>query len=158
MKRKRRDLPLPPLPQRLKSLFHQPSSIVKDKVAVNKFKLEVLHNNPTIYLIRDFLTKKDLEYFDNICTKYSDQFDTSFTEGHSKKTIISNQRTSRFIYLNKGQDRLVRGLEERAANLVGLHTLNVEPLQILSYSKLQKFEAHHDGGTYSTYNNKNYIY
>jgi prolyl 4-hydroxylase len=42
---------------------------------------------------------------------------------------------------------VTRLIEDRAATLVGLPSAHVEPLQIVSYTKGQYFNLHHDAGT-----------
>jgi hypothetical protein len=71
----------------------------------------------------------------------------STAQNENSEEVISEFRTSTFLYLTKAQDRVVRTIESRAAGLVGLPQINVEPLQVVRYSKGQKFDTHHDAGT-----------
>ena len=68
-------------------------------------------------------------------------------ENENCEEVISEERTSQYVYVNKGQTAEVRSLEERAADICGMDVSGVEPLQIVSYTKGQKFETHHDAGT-----------
>jgi hypothetical protein len=130
------------LPQRMQSLFYgDPDVLVLPK------KFEVLHRNPNIYLVRDFLTASEIAYFDKVCTVHAKAFKASFTQDDHNKEVVSEERTSTHIHLSKAQHASVRTVESRAADLVGLHSQHVEPLQIVSYRNGQKFNVHHDAGT-----------
>jgi hypothetical protein len=130
------------LPQRMQSLFYgDPDVLVLPK------KFEVLHRNPNVYLVRDFLTASEIAYFDKVCTVHAKAFKASFTQDEHNKEVVSEERTSTHIHLSKAQHASVRTVESRAADLVGLHSQNVEPLQIVSYRNGQKFNVHHDAGT-----------
>ena len=107
----------------------------------------LLHRNPNIYVIDDFLSAKQLEYLDlqvhlNTITK---RFVAS--EVDDGIGVNEAQRTSTFIHFPKGGDSYVREIEQQAAQLVGLKVENVEPLQVVSYTGDQSFGVHHDSGT-----------
>ena len=117
----------------------------------NKSKNKRLINaEPFVYEIKNFLTKAEIEYIKSIVKErklkrsYTDEGDTKI--GMKKKKIVSEERTSTFTFLGKFQDRLVRTMETRAADLVGLPPSHVEPIQIVSYRKGQHFDVHHDLG------------
>ena len=42
----------------------------------------------------------------------------------------------------------MRRIEGRAADLIGVEQINIEPLQIVRYKQGQSFGLHHDAGTY----------
>ena len=130
------------VPYRVKSLFH---SI--DGAPTLQSKFEVLSTNPGVYFLRNILTAGEITHLEKICEKYDSSFQRSFTENDNNEEVLSEYRTSKFIYLSKGQDNIVRGIEAKAANLVGLSSENVEPLQIVAYCDGQKFDTHHDAGT-----------
>lgn len=110
-------------------------------------KVVQIHADPAIYLVHNFLSKGELEYFDIMCTHYERKFQASFTGTDNDDEVISEERTSKFVHLSKSQDKYVRGIEQKAADLVGLSPVNVEPLQIVSYQPGQRFNLHHDAGT-----------
>ena len=141
MRRSGREISAQPVPVRIKSLFHGEEDVYAPK------RMELIHSQPNVYLIRDFLTQGEITYFDKICTVHSRSFKASFTEDGEKNEVISEERTSSHVHLTKGQDSTVRSIERRAAELVGLSSPAVEPLQIVSYRNGQKFDVHHDAGT-----------
>ncbi len=73
-------------------------------------------------------------------------FQDSFTENDDNERVISEERSSKFIFLSKGCDKVIRSLEQKSAELVGLHGVNVEPIQVVSYTQGQRFNIHHDAG------------
>lgn len=86
-------------------------------------------------------------WFDKICTQNLRFFKSSFTEDDNNIEIVSEERTSTYIHLTKSQDKVIRDVERRAGELVGVSSDFVEPLQIVSYTQNQYFTEHHDAGT-----------
>ncbi len=127
---------------RIQKLFHS-----KDGEPTLTKNLEQIHSNPNVYLVRNFLTGGEIQHFDKICTQRMKKFKSSFVENDKNKEVISEDRTSTYTYLGKGQDAIVRSVESRASNLAGMTSEFCEPLQIVSYTTGQKFETHHDAGT-----------
>jgi hypothetical protein len=144
MRKSSRKVPNEKLPSTILSLFHNKVGTNPD---YNRTKLNLVHMNPNIYLIPEFLRQNDLEYFDKVITIKKKSFKASFTENEDKKKWISEDRTSTFFHLSKSQDGDCTRLEQRAADLVGMSVNNVEPMQIVSYTSDQKFDLHHDAGT-----------
>jgi hypothetical protein len=126
------------------SLFHgqSPRSTAKPNS-----KIYPLRTEPNIYFVNDFLTGAELKWFDQLCTDKQFAFHSSFTEADCNERVISDERTSTFIHLTKGCDATIRSVERRAADLIGVGSEYVEPLQIVSYTEGQQFKVHHDAGT-----------
>jgi len=144
MRRSERKCPFT-IPSRLKNLFHSDS----DQDPSLPSNMQQVCDQPNIYLIKNFLNEGDIQHFDKICTLYSMKFASSFTEDEYNCEVLNDYRTSTFIHLSKSQDAIIRRIEERAANLIGISSQNIEPLQIVSYRDGQKFDTHHDAGTYN---------
>jgi hypothetical protein len=100
-----------PLNPRLTSLFHHAAG---DEPKCNR-KLEKVHTNPAIYLVRNFLSPENIDYFDRNITQHADKFEESFTEDENGKKCLSEERTSTYIFLEKGKDTTLRALETRAS-------------------------------------------
>jgi prolyl 4-hydroxylase len=132
----------PRIPIRIQSLFmNEKSEPVLAK------GMEMLCDSPRLYVVRNFVSNKEIEHFDMICTQYDKKFSSSFTEDENNQEVLSEFRTSNFIHLTKGQDSVIRRIETRAAELVGMSNQMVEPLQIVRYRDGQYFDVHHDAGT-----------
>ena len=54
----------------MKTLFGSPQPQISNK------KLELLHSSPNIYLVKNFLTPKEIEYFDLLVTLHQNKFAT----------------------------------------------------------------------------------
>ena len=142
-RRSPRESRLAPLNHHLIQLFHK-----EDSRGFPQSNIERIHHQvPYVYLIHGFLTDKEIAYLEEYCHHHESMFQSSFTEDDYNNEIIDECRTSTFIYLKKSENHLVRKIEERAAKIVSLPSSNIEPLQIVSYTKGQKFDLHHDAGT-----------
>lgn len=130
------------IPQRIQSLFHNACC-----PAVLKPNMTMLRRDPGFLYINNFLSESELAYFDAVCTKFEGRFSRSYTQDSNMLECISEERTSRNLQLCKSQDAFVRRIEQRAADLVGISSIGVEPMQIVSYKSGQQFKLHHDAGT-----------
>jgi hypothetical protein len=143
---KEKRVPKYQLPHRILNLFYQ-ENYFTDNLATEYKNLQLIHTSPNIFLVENFLSELDLDYFDKHITENYSDFQDSFTEDNFNDVIYSLERTSRFCFLTKGRDSRVRNIESRAADLAGLSVCNVEPLQIIHYTGGQQFTTHHDSGT-----------
>ncbi|KAL3920897.1 MAG: hypothetical protein SGILL_003030 [Bacillariaceae sp.] len=128
-----------------------------------------------IYVMDNFLTKAELEYFDERI-RSSLSFQRSFVDNmnydeeesedggsggddgqveskpkrkrkRKRRTLLDDkQRTSTFYPFKKLQDTRVAALEQRIANLLGCWVHQIEPLQLVRYEPGQFFGIHHDLG------------
>jgi hypothetical protein len=105
-----RNLPVS-LNPRIESLFHH----VEGEEPKFHRRLEKIHTNPAIYLVRNFLSPVDLDYLDRNITQHASKFKASYTEDENGKKCISEERTSTYIFLDKGRDATIRNLEMRAS-------------------------------------------
>lgn len=132
-----RKAPPKPLPHTTIQLFHHP----------NLRKFQVLHARPSLLFCKDFISESELASLLEMAKSY--EFTASYThdEKNSGETI-STERTSTFLAIPKAHNTAVRAIERRAADVFGWNpTENVEPLQMVSYTKGQEFKLHHDSGT-----------
>eukprot|EP01079_Euglenida_sp_SAG-EU17-18_P003489 gene3489-3948_t len=68
---------------------------------------------------------------DHLCNlARGEHFVRSYTNNDQGGKVVSNERTSQFMHLDKSHDRWVGQIERRAAELVGLEAAFVEPLQL----------------------------
>jgi|MDTE01.1.fsa_nt_gb hypothetical protein len=57
---------------------------------------------------------------------------------------VSKARTSLSAFLPKGEDPVVRCIEDRISTVVGQSRAHMEPLQVTDYTHKQEFRKHHD--------------
>ena len=138
-----------PLSERLRRLFH--SGPAQAQSAGGGRHLEPVCSDPNVYLVHHFLSASELEHLDGLITDRRGSFKQSVTDdaagGTSSHVVESQERTSASLHLPKGGDTSLRAIEARAAELVGLPSDYVEPLQVVTYTNGQRFDLHHDSGS-----------
>jgi hypothetical protein len=138
-----------PLSERLRRLFH--SGPAQAQSAGGGRHLEPVCSDPNVYLVHHFLSASELEHLDGLITDRRGAFKQSVTDdaagGTSSHVVESQERTSASLHLPKGGDTSLRAIEARAAELVGLPSDYVEPLQVVTYTNGQRFDLHHDSGS-----------
>ncbi|KAG6398280.1 hypothetical protein SASPL_139735 [Salvia splendens] len=98
--------------------------------------------NPRAFLYRGFLTDEECDHF---ITLAKDKLEKSMVaDNDSGKSIESKVRTSSGMFLKKGQDAIIAGVEEKIAAWTFLPVENGEAMQILHYEHGQKYEPHFD--------------
>jgi prolyl 4-hydroxylase len=150
--------------RRLQTLFFSPPSHKGyETIGGNRMQLKQVHKNPPIYVIDNFLTRSDLEYFEEKIA--SCPFERSFVDNmeygeqqggdssenpkskRQRRTILdTTHRTSTFFGFKKLHDTKVSALEQRIADLLGCWVHQVEALQLVRYLPGQFFGEHHDMG------------
>jgi prolyl 4-hydroxylase len=144
VRRSERKPAVQPIPRGLELMFH-----TKNPSCFSR-RIEVLHSGPpNVLRCSKFLTDVELLHFNKICTQYEAKFEASFTEGAEGEASYTDQRTSWFLTIDKSQDTHTRTIESRAADMMGLPQENIEPMQIVRYTRGQQFSMHHDAGTIS---------
>lgn len=149
---------------RLRSLFFSPPSHKGyQSIGGNRIKLKRVYKYPPIYVIDDFLTSADLEYFEAKID--SCPFERSFVDNmehdelkenldsekvkrkQQRRTLLdTSHRTSSFYGFKKLHDNKIAALEQRTADLLGCWVHQIESLQLVRYLPGQFFGVHHDMG------------
>jgi prolyl 4-hydroxylase len=92
------------------------------------------------------LTEGELKHLEELILK--SKFAKSFVDTDSSDVIYDNtHRTSTFVALEKQGSAKLSGIERKAADLLGVSTVQVEPLQLVRYRRDEFFGIHHDLGT-----------
>lgn len=146
----KRKVRIPSLPISMKSLFFSNSGVARGKDTVLKRhgkRWKVLSTEPNIFLIENFLSERELQYFDEQTKLKMRNFLSSYTEDEDGNRVLDERRTSTFVWFQKRGSNILKQVERRAAEMVGTHPNNVEPFQIVAYKNGQEFKAHHDMGT-----------
>ncbi len=135
-----------PFPFALKRLFFSPTA---GDTRMGNRKLRLIHRDPHVYMVEDFLAESEYEHFEQIIEQNFGKFRNSYTDENVDEQHLSASRTSAFISLRKGGGSKVRSVEARAAEIVGLTPEHVEPLQMVGYRMGDHFDTHHDMGTFN---------
>ncbi|KAI3853419.1 hypothetical protein MKX03_017735 [Papaver bracteatum] len=97
---------------------------------------------PRAFLYKNFLSDEEC---DHLITLARDKLELSMVaDNESGKSVKSEVRTSSGMFLSKGQDEVVKNIEERIAAWSFLPEENGEAMQILHYENGQKYEPHYD--------------
>ena len=93
----------PRIPERLVRLFHRPPATAPQPCGGGR-KLEPLCADPPVYLVRNFLSARELEHLDALITSRRAAFKQSVTDDAGGKKISSAERTSFSLHLPKAAD------------------------------------------------------
>lgn len=140
-RRSKRRPPPPSVPSRTHDIFFRGDFPPR----VRGRKVTKVRESPNVFTVDDFLTSNEITHLGKLIA--NQKLSRSFTDGDAETGVVSTERTSRYLWLAKQQDSIVRNIEERAAEAVGYPGDHCEPLQCVSYTDGQYFNLHHDMGT-----------
>jgi len=103
--------------------------------------VQVLDADARIFMFENFYTDEECDHIIKLSQTHMERSGVVAHEGGSE---ISDIRTSSGVFLARGQDDVIRGIEERIAAWTLMPAGNGEGLQVLRYQKDQKYEAHWD--------------
>ena len=69
---------------------------------------------------------------------------STVVDSKTGESVDSRVRTSSGMFLNRGQDKIIRNIEKRIADFTFIPIEHGEGLQILHYEVGQKYDAHYD--------------
>lgn len=130
----------------MKNLFFCPSGVSR-----NSKKVKLLHSDPPIYLIEDFLNSREYHYFDQVCTEYENSFRESFTEDKQNGEVcwlLSCWQLFRLFQPREHQDlsisQRVKIRSHEMLNEKQLSLLVLPPVYILNWSEfVNRTEFHY---------------
>ncbi|WIA30952.1 hypothetical protein OEZ86_001000 [Tetradesmus obliquus] len=105
-------------------------------------RMQVLDGEARIFLFRGFLSPEECDHIIALSDPQLQRSGVVNTE--SGGSDISDIRTSSGVFLERGQDDVVKAIEQRIAAWTLLPVGNGEGLQVLRYHKSQKYDAHWD--------------
>ncbi|CAI5503927.1 unnamed protein product [Closterium sp. Naga37s-1] len=97
---------------------------------------------PRAFLYKSFLSDAECDHIVNIATARLAR--SAVADGSSGKSVVSEVRTSTGMFLTKGEDDVIRAIEQRVSEWTFLPVANQEALQVLRYAIGQKYDAHLD--------------
>jgi prolyl 4-hydroxylase len=105
-------------------------------------KRTVLSSNPVITQYDEFLSPEEAIH---IIDTYQSRLERSTVLSSGGQSKIDNVRTSYTYYLPSGKnDSVIAGIEERAANVMGVPVDWLETLQMIRYTEGQEYKPHFD--------------
>lgn len=105
-------------------------------------------SEPYIYTIDDFLSEKDLSYFDTKVVTDAGAFQHSLLGGDKNPSdgLWKDQRSSSSLGFTTNQDSTIKHLTNKLAAFMRCQPTQVEPLQVVRYFHSQAYGVHHDMG------------
>jgi prolyl 4-hydroxylase len=106
------------------------------------YSIKVLKQDPLVVLIDNFLQEGEGDYIRNISKPRMKR--SSVAETTDNYYAVSNVRTSSSAFMGKSEDAVVKCVEERASRITNIPIEDCESLQVVWYTKGQKYEPHFD--------------
>lgn len=113
---------------------------------------EVLSWSPRAFIYHNFLTPKECLYL--IHQAAPAMVKSTVVDAATGGSKDSRVRTSSGTFLRRGQDEVIRKIEQRIADFTFIPVSHGEGIQVLHYQKGQKYEGHYDY-FHDTVNTKN---
>lgn len=105
-------------------------------------RVVVSEAGPSLDLLHGFLSPEEAQHLIRLV---SGRFATSsVVDAASGQNIQDPNRTSNSVYLQRGEDEVVRRIERRAAMATGVPLAHFEQLQVVRYEPGQFYRAHFD--------------
>ncbi|KAK4804882.1 hypothetical protein SAY86_004699 [Trapa natans] len=103
---------------------------------------EVLSWEPRAFIYHNFLSKEECEYLIHLAKPR--MVKSTVVDSKTGKSMDSRVRTSSGMFLRRGQDKVIKGIEKRIADFTFIPVEHGEGLQVLHYEEGQKYDAHFD--------------
>ncbi|XP_039129649.1 probable prolyl 4-hydroxylase 4 [Dioscorea cayenensis subsp. rotundata] len=97
---------------------------------------------PRAFVYRGFLTDQECDHL--ISLAKSELKRSQVADNLSGKSTLSEVRTSSGMFIAKGKDSIVSGIEDKLAAWTFLPKENGEDIQVLRYEHGQKYDPHYD--------------
>jgi len=124
-----------------------PSEVQPDVMENREQKMTVLDWNARIFHFKAFLSPAEADHVREISEPRMERSGVVASEEDERKnskTEVSDIRTSYGVFLERGEDDVIKRIEERIAKWSLLPVENGEGLQVLRYNNGQKYDAHWD--------------
>ncbi|XP_022157664.1 probable prolyl 4-hydroxylase 7 isoform X2 [Momordica charantia] len=111
-------------------------------ISIDPSRVTQLSSQPRAFVYKGFLSAEECEHLINLA---KDKLEESLVaDDVTGESVTSRERTSTGMFLVKGQDKIVAGIESRIAAWTFLPVDNGEPMQVLRYENGQKYDPHFD--------------
>ncbi|XP_057959762.1 probable prolyl 4-hydroxylase 4 [Malania oleifera] len=123
-------------------LLGSSSSYVDSSNIVSAAKVKQISWKPRAFVYEGFLTDKECNHLISIAK--SELKRSAVADNLSGKSMLSEVRTSSGMFINKGKDPIISGIEDKIAAWTFLPKENGEDMQVLRYEHGQKYDPHYD--------------
>uniref|UniRef100_A0A5B7C7R9 procollagen-proline 4-dioxygenase n=1 Tax=Davidia involucrata TaxID=16924 RepID=A0A5B7C7R9_DAVIN len=109
---------------------------------INPSKVKQISWKPRAFVYEGFLTDEECDHV--ISLAKSELKRSAVADNVSGKSKLSEVRTSSGMFIHKGKDHIVAGIEDKIATWTFLPKENGEDMQVLRYEHGQKYDPHYD--------------
>ncbi|KAJ0979688.1 hypothetical protein J5N97_015162 [Dioscorea zingiberensis] len=110
--------------------------------SIDPTKSKQISWKPRAFVYRGFLTDQECDHL--ISLAKSELKRSQVADNLSGKSTLSQVRTSSGMFIAKGKDSIVNGIEDKIAAWTFLPKENGEDIQVLRYEHGQKYDPHYD--------------
>ncbi|KAL6970339.1 putative prolyl 4-hydroxylase 4 [Sarracenia purpurea var. burkii] len=122
----------------ISSIIHESSS----SSVINPSKAKQVSWKPRAFVYEGFLTDEECSHLVSLAKAELKR--SAVADNVSGKSKLSEVRTSSGMFISKGKDPIVSGIEDKIAMWTFLPKENGEDLQVLRYEHGQKYDPHYD--------------
>eukprot|EP00270_Netrium_digitus_P005718 TRINITY_DN1766_c0_g1_i1.p1 TRINITY_DN1766_c0_g1~~TRINITY_DN1766_c0_g1_i1.p1 ORF type:complete len:330 (+),score=72.97 TRINITY_DN1766_c0_g1_i1:57-1046(+) len=109
---------------------------------VDHSRVEQLSWKPRAFLYHGFLSDEEADHIVQLATPKLQR--STVVGDQDGGSAVSNVRTSFGMFISKDEDEIIKRIEKRISHWTFLPHANQEALQVLRYTRGQKYEPHHD--------------
>ena len=113
---------------------------VKEVKETEPIAKNVLHQDPLIYTIDDYISREECDHFIDVSKKHLKQAYVSDV----KQGQTSAGRTGTNHWVRHSTDDTTTKVGQRIASVVGLPLVHAEAYQVIHYDETQKYDKHYD--------------
>ncbi|CAL9153655.1 probable prolyl 4-hydroxylase 4 isoform X2 [Musa acuminata AAA Group] len=109
---------------------------------IDPSRSKLLSWKPRAFVYERFLTDEECDHLISLARLELKR--SAVADNLSGKSTLSEVRTSSGMFINKGKDPIVEGIEDKIAAWTFLPKENGEDIQVLRYEPGQKYDPHYD--------------
>ncbi|KAK9287883.1 hypothetical protein L1049_016325 [Liquidambar formosana] len=128
----------------ISSILHESCTTYADSAhsLISPAKAKQVSWKPRAFVYEGFLTDEECDHL--ISLAKSELKRSAVADNISGKSKLSEVRTSSGMFISKGKDPIVAGIEDKIATWTFLPKENGEDIQVLRYEHGEKYEPHYD--------------
>ncbi|XP_010279264.1 PREDICTED: probable prolyl 4-hydroxylase 4 [Nelumbo nucifera] len=125
-------------------IFYESAASYSDSPGwtISPAKVKQVSWKPRAFVYQGFLTDEECDHL--ISLAESELKRSAVADNVSGKSKLSDVRTSSGMFISKGKDPIVTGIEDKIAAWTFLPKENGEDIQVLRYEHGQKYDLHYD--------------
>ena len=118
------------------------NNIVNSEHNENQSGNKKRHRNINMKVLPDFITENEAKYLIRLANKRLKK--SRIIDDNTNDNTASDVRTSQSAFFKKSEYKLLKNIEQRAAKLMKVDYVQIEPVQIVKYEPGEKYDNHYD--------------